>query len=302
MARVRRIKVSGEGAYYHIMSRTVGNDFLLGSEEKEKLVEIVKRYSNFYFVKVIGYCIMSNHFHLLIRMDSSEKYKDEEIIERLKKFYRKEDRLWKYKLNYYRKRLEDISEYTKMIKQNFAWWYNRNNDRRGYFWSDRFKSVLIEKGESLLSCLAYIDLNPVRAGITDIPENYRWSGFGYRIQSGNSDGYLSFDGIYEKKKKNLITIYKKYLYGEGIVEKKGKGKIDNHVYLWEYENKFKVPPMKHFRYRVRYFSEGMVLGSRTFIKTAYEKFENISILKKDRAVYNTGFSDNIFSIRKLKEI
>ncbi|MEN8154460.1 MAG: transposase [Acidobacteriota bacterium] len=302
MARSGRLKVSGESAYYHIMSRTVGHEFLLGSEEKEKFVEIVKRYSKLYFVKILGYCIMSNHFHLLIRMEPSEKYSDEEVIERLKKFYRKENKLWKYQLNDYRRRFENISEFTKMIKQSFSWWYNRVNDRRGYFWADRFKSVLIERGESLLSCLAYIDLNPVRAGITDLPEDYRWSSFGYRIQIGNSGGHLSFEGIYDDKKKNTISKYRKYLYGEGVNESPGKGKIDDQVYIEEREKEFKVPPIKIFQHRIRYFSEGIVLGSKNFIKTAYKEFGNSIILKKDRKVYNSGISDNIFSIRQLKEI
>lgn len=302
MARARRLKVSGEDAYYHIMSRTVGNEFLLGPEEKEKFVEIVKKFSRLYFVKILGYCIMSNHFHLLIRMDSSEHYKDEDVIKRLKEFYGIEDKLWSYKLNDYRKKLADISEFTKMIKQNFSWWYNRVNDRRGYFWSDRFKSVLIERGESLLSCLAYIDLNPVRAGITDLPEDYRWSSFGYRIQSGNSGRFLSFDGIYDEKREKVISTYRKYIYGEGVNEKPGKEKIKSSVYIDEKRKEFKIPPVKFFRHRIRYFSEGAVLGSKDFIKTVYIKFGDVAILKKDRKAYKVGFSDNIFSIRKLKEI
>ncbi|MEN8155058.1 MAG: transposase [Acidobacteriota bacterium] len=302
MARSRRIKIKGEAAYYHIMSRTVGNEFLLNREEKEKFVEIIKRFSRLYFVKIIGYCVMSNHFHLLIRMDPSYQYKDEDVIRRLKEFYGKEDKLWNYKLNDYRKKLSDISEFTKIIKQNFSWWYNRVNDRRGYFWSDRFKSVLIERGESLLNCLAYIDLNPVRAGIVDIPEKYRWSSFGYRIQSGNSGGYLSFDGIYDDKEKEVIRIYRKYLYGEGVVEKSGTGRIKDQVYIEERDREFIVPPINLFRHRIRYFSEGLVLGSKDFIKTAYIEFGNTVILKKDRKVYNSGFSENIFSIRRLKEI
>lgn len=302
MARSGRIKVIGEGAYYHIMSRTVGNEFLLGHEEKEKFVEIVKKYSRLYFVKILGYCVMSNHFHLLIRMDSSEQYNDEEVIRRLKEFYGRKDSLWNYKLDDFRKKLADISEFTKMIKQNFSWWYNRVNDRRGYFWSDRFKSVLIEKGESLLSCLAYIDLNPVRAGITELPENYRWSSFGYRIQSGNSGGYLSFDGIYNDKDKNVISMYRKYMYGEGVNRKPGKEKIESSVYIEENGREFEIPPVELFRYRIRYFSEGMVLGSKNFIKSAYMKFGNVVIMKKERKIYKSGFSDNIFSIRQLKKI
>lgn len=61
--------------------------------------------------------------------------------------------------------------------------------RRG----DRFKSVIVEKGETLINCLAYIDLNPLRAGLVDRPEQYRWNSLGYHIQTGNKDNFLSLD-------------------------------------------------------------------------------------------------------------
>jgi hypothetical protein len=48
------------------------------------------------------------------------------------------------------------------IKVNFARFYNRRYNRRGYFWGDRFKSVIVENGETLINCLAYIDLHPVK--------------------------------------------------------------------------------------------------------------------------------------------
>ena len=61
------------------------------------------------------------------------------------------------------------------IKVGFARYYNRRHNRRGYFWGDRFKSVIVDKGETLVNCLAYIDLNPLRAGMVDRPEDYRWN-------------------------------------------------------------------------------------------------------------------------------
>ena len=128
MARVKRLKVLGEPAYYHIISRTVGKEFYLGDVEKEKLLKIIKKYSSIYFVKVIGFVIMSNHFHLLIKMGSGDAYKDEELEARIKAFYGR-DELSVWSLSDYRKKLSDISEYVKSIKQSFSCWYNRVNDR-----------------------------------------------------------------------------------------------------------------------------------------------------------------------------
>ena len=72
----------------------------------------------------------------------------------------------------------------------FARYYNRRHDRRGYFWGDRFKSVIVDKGETLVNCLAYIDLNPMRAGLVDRPEDYRWNSLGHHLQTENKDQFL----------------------------------------------------------------------------------------------------------------
>ena len=53
--------------------------------------------------------------------------------------------------------------------------------------------MIVENGETLINCLAYIDLNPLRAGLVDRPEDYRWDSLGYHIQTGNKDNFLSLD-------------------------------------------------------------------------------------------------------------
>jgi hypothetical protein len=67
--------------------------------------------------------------------------------------------------------------YVKEVKERFTRWYNRKHQRVGTLWSGRFKSVLVENGEALRTMAAYIDLNPVRAGIVEDPKDYRWCGY-----------------------------------------------------------------------------------------------------------------------------
>ena len=81
-----------------------------------------------------------------------------------------------------RLKLSSLSEFKREIKVNFARFYNRRHHRRGYFWGDHFKSVIVENGETLINCLAYIDLNPLHAGLVELPEQYRWNSLGYHIQ------------------------------------------------------------------------------------------------------------------------
>jgi hypothetical protein len=128
-----------------------------------------------------------------------------------------------------REKLSRLSEFVREIKVGFTRYYNKRHNRRGYFWGDRFKSVIVEKGETLINCLAYIDLNPIRAGIVERPEDYRWNSIGYHVQTKNRDNFLSTDfGLKEfnvKSEKERIRRYRRYVYEAGAVNRPEKGKI-----------------------------------------------------------------------------
>ncbi len=69
----------------------------------------------------------------------------------------------------YRSKLGSLSEFVKEIKLGFTRYYNKAHKRSGFFWEQRFKSLIVENGETLINCLAYIDLNPIRANMVDQP-------------------------------------------------------------------------------------------------------------------------------------
>jgi hypothetical protein len=83
--------------------------------------------------------------------------------------------------------------------------------------------VVVEKGETLINCLAYIDLNPLRAGLVKRPEEYRWNSIGYHVQTGNRGNFLSLDfGLREfgvKGDEERLRRYRRFLYETGAVEK-----------------------------------------------------------------------------------
>jgi len=337
MARPKRLKLTEEEGFFHIISRTVGQEFFLGDVEKEKLFNIIKYYSGYYFVKPIGLTVMSNHFHLLIKSEPESYYSDDQVKQRIAEYRDKKKKKEKAKeedweeeeeegdgeisdneLQQIKKQMADISEYVRAIKQTFSRWYNKMNNRSGYLWGDRFKSVLIEKGEGLLNCLAYIDLNPVRAGIVKRPEDYRWSGIGYRIYTDNKGDFLSFDGIFSESemkdlpKEELLQCYRYFVYKCGNIKRLSlaeieegedvanvKSVIDDETYNHELMRNFKLPKGEIMLGRIRYFSDGMVIGSKKFLKEAYAKFAGEIIRKKDRNVYQTGINRNILSLRRL---
>jgi putative transposase len=81
-------------------------------------------------------------------------------------------------------RMHDLSEFMKGFMQRYTQWHNRAHKRSGHLWEDRFKSVIVEDGVASKTMAAYIDLNPVRAGMVKNPEDYRWSSYGEAIGGG----------------------------------------------------------------------------------------------------------------------
>jgi len=318
MSRTRRLKIMGESCYYHFLSRTVGQEFYLGDTEKETLLNIIKYYSGMYLVKVIGFCVMSNHFHLLIKSEPEHIYADEEIVRRLKKYIPKLEQCSlndEVKIAKARAKLGDISEYMRSIKQTFSRWYNKANGRTGYFWGDRFKSIWLQDGKSLLTCLAYIDLNPVRANIVNIPEDYRWCGLSYRVYGNNAKNFLTFDGVFEENSQGspdiMLRDYRYLVYKWGNVTRltlsdieSGKTedtrpKISDEIYVRELERNFRIATPELLLKRVRYFSDGLVVGSKIFIKDAYARFSKDIILKKDRKAHKTPLGNYIYTLRHI---
>jgi hypothetical protein len=83
------------------------------------------------------------------------------------------------KIEAIKRRFCDLSLFVKEVKERFSRWFNKRRGRKGTLWMDRFKSVMVEgRGEPLHTMAAYIDLNPVRAGLVEDPKDYRWCGYG----------------------------------------------------------------------------------------------------------------------------
>ena len=193
MPRIPRMVIKDETTVYHVMSRTALDGFPLGDIEKDFLLDLIRRYSALYFVDILGICLMGNHFHILVKTLPEYKFTDQDIKKRYVGFYGDDRVFTDGMIPSLRAKLSSLSEFVREVKVGFARYYNRRHNRRGYFWGDRFKSVIVDKGETLVNCLAYIDLNPLRAGIVSRPEEYRWNSLGYHVQTNNRDSFLSTD-------------------------------------------------------------------------------------------------------------
>jgi putative transposase len=197
-------------AYYHCVSRVVNRDFAFGPEEKDQLVAFMRVYERLYGLRVLAYCMMSNHFHILVevpqRPADSDLPGDSALIAKVRTCLGdKIASALEWELTHLRSigaadaaealrqrwfsRMWDISAFMKVLKQRFTQWFNRKHARRGTLWEDRYRSVLVEgSGHALRAMAAYIDLNPVRARICEDPARYPWCGYAEALAGGKKAG------------------------------------------------------------------------------------------------------------------
>ena len=223
-------------SYFHLMSRTVDGEAFFGDLEREVFRKMIWQVADFSGIRVITYAVMKNHFHLFVEVPEKTEVSDEELVRRFRVLY-PQPTPWQpmspgilaKHLAYntaegqdqrrvLTRRMGDVSELMKTLKQRFSMWFNRSRERFGPVWSDRFKSVLVEGDlEALRTVAAYIDLNAVRAGLVSDPKDYRFCGYAEALGGGKAarEGLRILD-------RNLAG-YRQVLYGSGSGGKGGEG-------------------------------------------------------------------------------
>jgi REP element-mobilizing transposase RayT len=301
--------IDDETTVYHVMSRTALDGFPMGDIEKDFMLNLVKRYSALYFVEILGFCLLGNHFHILVKTLPEYKFTDQDIKKRYVGFYGDDREFADGLVPALRAKLSSLSEFVREIKVGFARYYNKRHNRRGYFWGDRFKSVIVDKGETLINCLAYIDLNPLRAGIVNRPEDYRWNSLGYHVQTNNRDNFLSTDfGLKEfnvKSEKERIRRYRRYVYEAGAVNRPEKGTtkvIDDKVVKKERKREFELSRSDRFRYRTRFFTDSGVIGSKEFVSKTYTRFKHHFNSKNEKKPKPVKGLPGVYSLKRLSEV
>lgn len=286
--RQARLKAEeGKDGLYHCMSRIVGGEFLLGEKEKEFFVRWMWRLAAFLQIEILDYVVMSNHYHQLVRVPGEVNLSDAELLEQLKAYYseeslevllledalaRGEEAVAPLRRRHVR-RMGNISEFEKVLKQGFSSWYNRRHNRQGTLWMERFKSVLVEDTREVRCIMAtYIDLNPVRAEMVEDPRNYRHCGYGAAMGGDKRcrRGIMEITGISDWKKASAA--YRLYLMERGQTRARDKkGSISRELRLETLEREGHLPLSDLLRLRVRYFTDGLVLGSELFVEEVFER-------------------------------
>ena len=207
MATARSGQVCVEATpYYHVMARCVRRAFLCGQDaltgknfdqRKGWLVERMKALSAVFAVDICAYAVMSNHFHIVLRLgpERAEGWSDEEVLERWGALFPRAVRgletatkaLRRELVSEWRERLSDLSWFMRCLNESIARRANKEDGCKGRFWEGRFRSqALLDEG-ALLTCMTYVDLNPIRAGVAASLEDSDFTSIQERLKEAKRE-------------------------------------------------------------------------------------------------------------------
>ena len=297
--RRARLITRGQEAAYHCMSRTVAGQFLLGKLEKDVFRQRMIKLAQFCQVQVQTHCSLSNHFHIVLKVPAQVRLSDEQLLKALERFYGPKDPrpaqfakaqadptspLLEQLRAKYLARMGDLSVFMKELKESFSKWYNARHDRFGTLWAERFKSVLIANcWEVILVVCAYVDLNALRAGLVKDPKDYRFCGYAEALARDGParQGLESFLPGPTWREKSAY--YRQALYCKGEwARKERQACVDPHEALKVLETGGELGQGELLRLKVRYFSEGIALGTAQFVSEVFRKHWQRHCVKRRR--------------------
>jgi REP element-mobilizing transposase RayT len=194
--------------YYHVMSRCVRRAWLCGfdtytqrdySHRKAWVIDRLTRLASVFAIDVCAYAVMSNHYHLVLHVDRkrAQGWSDQEVIDRWTRVFRTpltvqrwqdgeatqvEVEMARELVARWRQRLSDVSWFMRCMNEYLARRANSEDECTGRFWQGRFNSQALLDEAGLLTAMAYVDLNPVRAGIAESPEEAEFTSIYTRIK------------------------------------------------------------------------------------------------------------------------
>jgi len=207
-SRAQQISLS-DTPYYHIMSRCVRRAFLCGTDDRtgqcfehrrQWIEDRIRLLSTVFSIDICSYAVMNNHYHIVLKIDPepATTWSFDEVIQRwlclhkgpfLIQKYQKGDVIGKAEMRVlikiveeWRIRLASISEFMQQLNQVIARQANLEDNCTGRFWEGRYKSQPLLTQEALLSAMAYVDLNPIRAAIAKTPEDSKHTSIKERIK------------------------------------------------------------------------------------------------------------------------
>lgn len=160
----RQLRVQYPGAWYHVMNRGAGRQAIFrNNKHREKFLELIDEVSKTYDIELHAYCLMGNHYHLLLHTP-----------------------------------LGNLSEGMRHLNSNYTKFYNKHTHRDGPLFRGRYKSIVINGDDYLLKLSRYIHLNPLQAGLVKNLPDYKWSSYPAYIGKTQADDHLMTECIKTK--------------------------------------------------------------------------------------------------------
>lgn len=231
-------RVKEHETVHHLISRIAHRVYFLKDEERMDFLEIVRRTAQFTGVQLLGWCVMGNHFHLLVFLPTPRFVVEQEVIERYgalkgeqasssitKMFieWRKQGETGERRvtdwLDTQRRRMYNVGIFMKIVKQWFTTEYNRRQGHKGTLWESVYFDRVVPLCElEMAKCLAYIHLNPIRAAASDRFDGYAWSSYS-AFRKGDPTATAGMHFIYGKEESDDTIASRHEFLLEELLEK-----------------------------------------------------------------------------------
>ncbi len=338
-------------AVFHTVSHIVDRRLVLAPPEKAQFLELMRRYERFCQVQVLGYCIMENHFHILVKVPGRPDARptQEALVEHVRTtlgqtiagHYQERIDFWEQQLHIglarnslatdstagtpspsplslnspadfvlpdpadladfaatqlekvtrdIWQRMFDVSQFIFSLKQQFSHWFNKKHNRVGTLWEERFRATLVQPGAALAEVSAYMDLNPVRAGLVREAREYPWSQYGAAI-AGDELALKSLEALGQilgwesKARAERFTLPAAPLFGLKIglsifayLLHKRSQRDSESPQAWDPTLELVLSdPLPHANYvrgQVRSFTRGVALGDAAFLERVLREYRD----------------------------
>jgi putative transposase len=299
MARMpRNIELDKDGVY-HLRVQVAGPEGfypLQNPEEAAELERIIKRYTGLYFCTPAAVNLMGSHYHLPTEFEAFRKLPQEKLQALAERFYpgrRRPYRGWEEAdWERFNRRVFNVSELMRNINQAFATYYNTKYNRKGPFWAGRFRSNDVQ---NLRETAYYAELNPVRAGLVQRPEEWRFSSAWMR-EHGQDDWLMPLERLLDTSDSKLARkLYRVSLYWRGTESKRETDALIS-VQLAEQMEREQFPRGCYLQ-RQDYFSRGGVVGPREMVQAAIDKLGQAGVYRKKRDPLPVGIG-NLYALRQ----